>query len=509
MSHWFTQDRQTALYQAASVRRLDQQAIQAAGIPGLELMRRAGACAWQLLRRRWPDARRLAVLCGPGNNGGDGLVLARLAANGGVAVHTCLLGDPANLKGDAASSYQDFRAAGLNLSPCSEEMLLASDGIVDALYGTGLARPVTGRGASLIEAVNRHPGFRLSLDIPSGLHADSGRIQGCAIHADATVTFIGVKQGLCTGQGREQCGELVFEDLGVPEPVYRQVDADAWRINLTGLKGLLGPRERDAHKGRYGHVLVIGGDHGYAGATALCAQAALKTGAGLLTVASRPQHLAVVNGACRELMFRGITAGGDLVPLLSRATVIAIGPGLGRGEWSRELLATVLAADGQQGLVVDADALNLLAEHPPLLEALQARAGAAVCTPHPGEAARLLAADSQILEADRFAASARLARRLGTVVVLKGAGTLIQALDQPPLVCAGGNPGMASGGMGDVLTGVIAALLAQGLGPEQAAAAGCVLHAAAGDEAALAGGGERGLLASDLMAPLRRLVNRL
>ncbi len=508
MSQWFKHERGSALYRAQSVRRLDQQAIEGAQIPGLELMRRAGGATWRFLRQRWPEARAITVYCGPGNNGGDGFVVARLAAAGGMKVQTCLLGEAHQLKGDAARCYQDFSAAGLELTDCSDTGLSDGDGVVDALYGTGLSRPVEGEGAELIKAMNRHPGFRLCVDIPSGLHADNGKIQGHAVAADVTVTFIGMKQGLLTGDGRQLCGELVFEDLAVPADIFKQVNADAWRIAMSDLEGLLGARDRGAHKGRYGHVLVVGGDSGYAGAPVLCARAALRTGAGLVTVASRPEHLALTNGISQELMFRGIREAGDLQTLLSVASVVAIGPGLGQSDWSAGLLESVLAGPVER-LVLDADALNLLAGSPDLLAAFKARGADVVCTPHPGEAARLLATDVRTVESDRFAACQDLQQQLDAVVVLKGAGSLIKAPGEPPLLCAAGNPGMASGGMGDILSGVIAALMAQGLNPEQAAAAGCVVHATAADEAAVSGGGERGLLATDLLAPIRRQVNRL
>ncbi len=508
MFHGLIHNQQCALYTAANVRKLDDIAIHQAGIPGLELMRRAGASALRSLRERWPDARHITVLCGPGNNGGDGFVVARLAVADGLRVKAFMLGDPAKLRGDAARCYEDIIAAGMSLSKFDDQLFVDCDGIVDGLFGTGLTRTIVDKGAALIDKVNAHPGFCLSLDIPSGLHADTGKVQGCAVKANVTVTFIAMKQGFFTGDGRQHCGDLVFDNLSVPKSIYQDVGVDAWRLRLQDLKGLLGPRDRGSHKGRNGHVLVIGGNHGYAGAGALCAGSALRTGAGLVTVASRPEHLAVINCAHAELMFRGVDLGEELIPLISQATVIAIGPGLGIDEWSQSLLATVLASPAQR-LVIDADALNLIAKHPEFADSLKTRDDEVVLTPHPGEAARLLSRDVQWIEADRFAACHYLQQQYPATIVLKGAGSLISAGGKPPFICDGGNPGMAAGGMGDVLTGIIAGLMAQGLNSLQAAAVGCALHCRAGDDAVTAGGGERGLLASDLLIPLQRRINQL
>jgi NAD(P)H-hydrate epimerase len=369
---------------------------------------------------------------------------------------------------------------------------------VDAILGTGLEREVEGLWREAIEAMNAHPAAILALDIPSGLHADTGAILGAAIQAAATLTFIGLKQGLFTGQGPACCGALSFAGLGVPSDIHSIIHPACWRYTGEDLPALLPRRPRSAHKGHFGHVLVIGGDLGLAGAARLAAEAAARSGAGLVSVATRAVHAGWQAAARPELMFHGVETPDELTPLLSRATVIAIGPGLGREEWGRTLLRAVLASD--RPLVLDADALNLLAAEPAFRDDW-------ILTPHPGEAARLLKMTPAQVEADRFTAVEDVALRYGGVALLKGAGSLIASQsDGLVALSAAGNPGMASGGMGDVLTGVIAALVAQGLAPFAAAQAGAYLHGQAGDLAAQAGG-ERGLVATDLLPFLRQLVN--
>jgi len=484
-----------ALYRAEQVRELDRCAIEDHGIAGAELMERAGRAAYRLLRRRWPQAEGLAVLCGGGNNGGDGYVVARLALADGLRVRLLQLGDHERLHGAALEQAAAFRRAGGESEPLRVPPPRA-DLIVDALLGTGLERPVEGLWAQAIEAVNAQRAPVLAVDIPSGLHADTGQVLGTAIRADATISFIGLKRGMFTGQGPDCCGEVFFDALRVPAVIYGREILSARRLTWERLGEALPRRRRGAHKGDFGHVLVIGGAPGYTGAARLAGEGALRAGSGLVSVATHPDHAAVLNLGRPEMMVRGIASAQDLRPLLERADVIAIGPGLGRGDWGRGLFEAVRAL--APPLVVDADALGFLADS-------GARREDWVLTPHPGEAARLLGTEVASVEADRFAAVQAIQRRFGGVAVLKGAGTLIAGPSQRPIgVCHGGNPGMASGGMGDVLTGVIAALIAQGLAPEEAAEAGVCLHAAAGDAVAESGG-ERGMLASDLVEQIRAI----
>ncbi len=483
------------LYSAAQARQFDSLAIMA-GLSGGTLMARAGAAAFAALRARWPQARRIVVLCGVGNNAGDGFVLARLARAAGCEVSVLQVGDVSVIHGDALQALNDYRAAGGVSQDFVAADLASADVLVDALFGTGLTREVSGAWCGAIEAMNTAVPPVLALDLPSGLHADSGAVLGAAVCAAVTVTFIARKQGLYTGAGRAQSGCVMFDDLGVPSQAYAGTTPGALLLANDALSDWLPPRARDAHKGRFGHVLVVGGEQGMSGAVRLAAEASARVGTGLVSIATRAAHAAVLSAARPELMCHGVEHAAQLTPLLARAGVIAIGPGLGQGEWAHELLGRTL--DTQLPLVVDADALNLLALEP-------VRRDNWILTPHPGEAARLLQCSTADIAADRYQAVRELAARFGGVAVLKGAGTLIAQQDAQVCVCDAGNPGMASGGMGDVLTGVIAGLLAQGLPLFEAAQAGVLAHALAGDAAAR--DGERGLLAADLLPCLRRIVN--
>lgn len=486
-----------ALYTAAQVRALDQAAI-ASHCPGAELMQRAGQAAYDLLRRRWPAARRLSVLCGPGNNGGDGYVVARLAQGDGLEVRVLQLGDESRLSPEATQMREAWRQSG-GSGAAFRELPRNTDLIVDALLGIGLERPLAGDWAAAVQAVNAQRAPVLAIDIPSGLHADTGRVLGYAVRATATLSFIGLKQGLFTGAGPEYGGEIHFASLGIPASLYGREILAARRLDWAKIACQVPRRPRDAHKGDLGHVLVVGGASGFSGAARLAGEGALRAGAGLVSVATHPAHAAVLNLGRPELMVAAVTTPGDLAPLLARATVVAIGPGLGQGPWGRELLPPVLAAG--KPLVLDADALNWLAQHAMRREDW-------VLTPHPGEAARLLGCSPAEVQADRFSAVRRLRDAFGGTLVLKGAGTLVMGAGRrPPGVCSQGNPGMASGGSGDVLTGMVAAFLARGLAAEDAAEAAVCLHAAAGDAAARAG--EQGMLASDLIAAIRPTLNQV
>ncbi len=485
-----------SLYRAADVRELDRIAIEECGIPGIRLMERAGQALFARLRELWPAARRIALLCGTGNNGGDGFVVARCAREAGLDVDVFLVGEARRIAGDAQRAYEAMTAVGQTAAPYTGQPLTAYEVIVDALLGTGLDREVQGAWRQAIAAINTAGAAILAVDIPSGLHADRGTVQGIAVRAHATVTFIGLKQGLFTAQGPDCRGRLFFDDLEVPASVLERIPPAALRMDLEAQLASLPPRRHASHKGDFGHVLVVGGAPGMSGAVRLAGEAAARCGAGLVTLATSPAHASLVNMGRPELMVHGIPDGAALRPLLERATVVAVGPGLGQSHWGRSLLAAVL--ESRLLLVLDADALNLLAR-----ESLQREDW--VLTPHPGEAARLLGEPGgAAIQADRFQAVRRLQEKYSGVVVLKGNGSLVCAAGEPLALCDAGNPGMAAGGMGDVLTGVIAACLAQGLAPAAAARLGVCLHAVAGDRAAAAG--QRGLMAGDLMTQLQHLA---
>jgi len=476
-------------YSAAQARELDRRAI-ASGVDGYALMQRAAAAAWRELLRRWPRAQRVAIACGPGNNGGDGYEMARLARRAGLDARVFQVGPPP-AKGEAAQARRAWLKEGGAVAEYRAQSLEA-DVVVDAVFGIGLARAPQGTAQAAILAINAAGAAGagvLSVDVPSGLDADRGVAPGDAVRAQLTATFIGAKLGLYTGAGPDLAGRVVLDTLGIDEELPA---VEALQPSL--LAGLLPARARTAHKGDMGHVLLVGGEQGMAGAILLAGRAALRGGAGWVSIATRAAHAAALTAAQPELMCHGVEEPRALRGLLERASVLALGPGLGRSEWSREMFSHALEAP--QPLVIDADGLNWLAENPQRREDW-------VLTPHPGEAARLLGSSTAAVQGDRPAAARELQRRYGGVAVLKGAGTLVAGRELA--LCPHGNPGMAVGGMGDVLCGLIAALLAQGLGPEAAARAGVLVHALAGDRAATRG--ERGLIPGDLLAELPPLLN--
>lgn len=482
------------LYVAAQVRELDRRAVMQFGISGYELMQRAAAGCWSALRQRWPNAQRIVVVAGPGKNGGDGYEIARLARADGCQVEVLSVGARPQ-SGDAATACAAWGAEGL--VGVWSGRLPTADVLVDALFGVGLSRPPVGDAAAAIAAINAARGKGagvLAVDLPSGLDASSGAARGAVVRADLTVTFIGDKLGLHTAEGPDCAGTVVLEPLELPASVYAELPATALLMHAGDLRRLLPPRARGTHKNRNGHVCVIGGNHGMAGAVLLAARAALRAGAGLVTVATRAGHAVALTAAQPELMCHGVEDASALAPLLQRADVIAIGPGLGQDAWAQALWGAARASG--KPLIVDADALNLLAQAPQRLPQ-------AVLTPHPGEAARLLGRDSRTVQLDRLDALRALQERYDAVVVLKGAGTMV--VTDTVWLCPYGNPGMAVAGMGDALTGVMAGLRAQGLSNADAAHAGVLAHALAGDRAAARC--ERGLLPSDLILALRETVN--
>lgn len=483
------------LFDSAAARSLDAQASALAGDGGWALMSAAGRAAWQCLQQHWPQARVLCVVAGAGNNGGDGLVLATHALQAGRQVHVLMPPGRRPSTALAARAAAAFQAAG----GCLEEFsgpLPAAEVLVDALFGLGLGGAPRQDGQALVEAINAHDAPVLALDVPSGVDADRGSAPGVAVRATRTLQFIVAHRGLYTGDGLEHAGALALAPLSLPAEAWRGVRpvVECWRRDR--LRALLPPRHLNAHKGSSGHVLCVGGNHGSGGALLLTALAVLRAGAGLASLATRGAHVAAALARLPEAMGHAVEGSAALQPLLQRAGVVAVGPGLGQDDWARALWRDAVASG--RPLVVDADALNLLSRDPQALPQ-------AVLTPHPGEAARLLETTTAEVQRDRFAAAAALARRFQCVAVLKGAGSLVAAPDGRMALIAAGNPGMAVGGMGDLLTGIVAALRAQGLEPFEAAAGAALLHGLAGDTAAAEGA--RGLLPTDLLAPLRRLCN--
>lgn len=527
------------LYTARQVRALDQLMIEQVPISALKLMRRAASVVLSVVCQRWPQLRRLVVFTGTGNNGGDGYYLAALAAADGIKVQVLECGDQERLSADALGARVEAIAAGVACRPCDMLFDLASASfsqetvLVDAILGTGFKGPLRDSHESIIEWINASGLPVVSIDLPSGLNCDTGDVGDIAVRATMTVCLVGLKQGLFTGKAPDVTGEIVFHDLGMPESVKASPQARfsaSTRIDIHAIADSLAPRTASTHKGQCGNVLVVGGDLGYGGAAIMAAEAAARAGAGTVSLLTRSSHITAALTRRPELMVRGVDepdgfGSEQILALLQRATAIVLGPGLGSSNWSRSVFRQVLQFAGTHlPVVLDADALNLLAEYA-LLEAqadepealLPLRSPLWILTPHPGEAARLLQTTIPAVESDRFAAVSSLQSQWGGSVVLKGAGSVLCTeavrVDRVETeivleVCTEGNPGMASGGMGDVLAGLLGSLIAQGLSPAMALRCGVCIHGEAADLAA-EDAGERGLVATDLMLPIRRLVNRL
>lgn len=505
------------LYRSAQVRELDRIAIEEFSIPGFALMQQAGQAAFTALLEFWPGARQLLVFVGGGNNGGDGYVIAGLAREQGLQVRVVYLHGEDSLQGDAARAreFAVERQVPMQAYASAEDWfseLKPETVVVDALLGTGLDRPPREHYAGAIEAINAGAAPVVAVDIPSGLHADSGNPLEVAIQADLTVTFIALKQGLLTGMARDYVGELRFAGLDVPDQVFQCRAApvpSARRIDINDTPQLLPRRLPASHKGSHGHVLVLGGDLGFGGAVVMAAEAAARAGAGLVSVVTRSAHRTAALTRRPELMVHGSEDKQDrLDELLNRATTLVVGPGLGRGTWSGQLLQKAMAASRARDLpmVVDADALHLLADRRQSDSRL--RRDNWILTPHPGEAAVLLDCSVAEIQQDRFAAVSAIVSAYGGTCLLKGSGSLIASAnaDKPVSLCTEGNPGMATGGMGDVLSGLIAALLAQGLTCREALECAVCVHGEAADLLA-AQQGPRGMLASDLPDYFGQLLN--
>lgn len=493
----------TSLYTCSQSKQLDQLAIQHGGVSEIVLMKRAGRAAFEVLLEQWPQAESVVVLCGAGNNGGDGYVIAALAAQKKLDVCAVAVSPESTLKAEALQAYQYAQQEGVRIVSVSELADLsvgAGTVVVDALLGTGVNRPVEGAFLTAIEWANAVAAPILAVDIPSGLCGDTGKVLGAAVKCAATVSFIGLKRGLLTGRGPAFTGRLHFDDLGIDAKIFAEVMPEATRTSRLAMLNCLPEREADAHKGQFGHVLVVGGDIGMGGAAAMAGEAAARAGAGITGIATQPIHVAPILARCPELMVIGVASGQAIEPVLSKPSVVVLGPGLGRDSWSEQMLQQATLTD--RPLVMDADALNLLSEGRVVRNSNRANW---VLTPHPGEAARLLGCSVADIQADRFAAAKAIQQKYGGVVVLKSAGTIVASEDQ--LVVANvGNPGMATGGMGDVLSGVIGALMAQGLSLFEAAQLGVCAHGDAAD-LAVAESGERGVMATDLIPFIRELLN--
>jgi len=488
----------TPLYRTQDARRIDALAASQPEPP--QLMERAGLAAAELARElAGGSGRPIIVFAGPGNNGGDAFVLARHLKSWWFDVSVYFTGDAQKLPKDAAAAFEAWRTAGgtlLNDVPRLERRAL----IVDGLFGIGLQRELSGGYADLVAAMNTADAPVLALDVPSGLESDSGRVLGCAVRASHTITFIALKPGLLTLDGPDQSGTVHLAALDLDAPSL--VPPRGSTIGAGAVRQSLQPRRLNSHKGSFGSVAIAGGAPGMVGAALLAGRAALKLGAGRVYVGLLDDRALAVDPVQPELMVRTADAALELDQL----TALAVGPGLGISAQSVALVAKAFAST--LPIVLDADALNLLGSEQKLGAALANRAAPTMLTPHPAEAARLLATSTAEVQRDRVSAALGIANKYHCGVVLKGAGSICAWPDGNWAINTSGNPGMASAGMGDVLTGMLAALLAQGADPEAALAAGVYLHGAAADAVVAAGRGPVGLAASEVIDAARDILNR-
>jgi hydroxyethylthiazole kinase-like uncharacterized protein yjeF len=506
---------------AAQMREMDRQTIEEYHVPGLVLMENAALRVVEALQECFAPLRgkRIAIVCGKGNNGGDGLAVARhLATRIGARVTVFLTSEPSEFHGDAATNFQMATAFGLDIRPATALDLTSTDLIVDALLGTGLKGPATGTIADFINVLNSSGLPIVSVDVPSGVNSDTGQADGPCVHAKITVTFALPKYGLIDFPGAEYAGVVVVADIGMPRPVMQADAIHVWQTEAADVARELPWRDngRDSNKGKFGHVMALAGSDGFVGAPIMVAEAAARGGAGLVTLAI-PEgiHQAAMCRVSPVIMTRGLTQSPEgtfgkdalesALQMVEKANAVALGPGMGQGaeaaEFTRRFVAQCPAP-----MVIDADALNLLSQEPDRgASIIKSRTGQTILTPHPGEMGRLLGIGTEDVQRDRRAAVTQAAEIYGCVVLLKGARTLIADPDGRLNVNTTSNPGMATGGAGDVLTGLLAALLAQHLEPLMAAACGAYVHGLAGDLAA-SETGRTGLIATDLIAHLPRAI---
>ena len=515
---------------AAEMRQIDQDTIEGIGIPGIVLMETAGSAIVRAIERHYPTCQRIGIFAGKGNNGGDGIVIARQLAHVGRDVHLFLVSPQESFTGEAQINLQIAKNLGLRIEEILTEGALKSNPslnhitscelLVDAILGTGLRGAVRDPIATLINALNRLPTPILSVDLPSGLDADTGHPLGTCVQADRTVTIGLPKRGLLMHPGAELAGKLEVVDIGFPEQV---VDAQNVKVNWTTAAQAaqwMPRRPPSSHKGSYGRVLVIAGSTGMTGAAALASEAALRAGAGLVTLAT-PKHLnPILEGLLPEVMTLPLpeTDAGSLAASASSTilefaektqSILAIGPGLSQHPETVSLVHQLIRENRESGLalrmVIDADGLNALAQDRETISLLNSDT---VLTPHPGEMARLTNTAVPILEKDRISTAQQFASEHGVTLVFKGAPTVTSDPNGNLWVNSTGNPGMATGGMGDVLTGIISGLMAQGIPSESAATLGVYLHGLAGDIAAERLG-MHGLIASDVLKAVPQVVSSL
>ncbi|SMB91006.1 NAD(P)H-hydrate epimerase [Thermanaeromonas toyohensis ToBE] len=510
---------------AAEMAEIDRMASRDYFVPSIVLMENAGLRVTESIRRYFGGrvaGKRVLIFAGKGNNGGDGLVVARHLHNEGAEVKVFLLARPEDLRGDPRTNLEIYQKMGGKIFPILEQShlqradisLLYADLVVDAIFGTGFKGAALGLTGEVIKLINNAGKPIVAVDLPSGLDADTGQVHGPCIKATWTVTFALPKRGLVLEPGATLAGELEVVDIGIPRRLIESRNLRLRLLTPAWCREQLKPRDPSSHKGNFGHVLVVGGSQGMVGAVALAALGALRAGAGLVTAAVPRSLQDVLAAKTTEVMTRGLPEmpGGVLsrealpyiLELLEKCTVLAIGPGLSRDKTTVSLVLELLP-QVRCPVVIDADALNALAEDRKYLREAEKEA---VLTPHPGEMARLIETTTAQVQADRLGVATRAAQDWRVTVVLKGARTIIASPSGEAFINPTGNPGMATAGSGDVLTGVVAGLIAQGLPVPVAAALGAYIHGAAGDYAARTQG-QQGLVAGDLLNYLPRVFRKL
>lgn len=492
---YIQQDTEHPVYSTEQIREIEYIAMNQQGIAGFDLMKQAGQSAFSAMCKHFPHAKKIIVVTGIGNNAGDGYIVARLALDAGLLCQVMPLGKIDSLKGDAAQAQQYFMSHEESTEVTTEHDLTQYDLIVDAILGIGLKRPLNGLFANIIDQINACTMPVLSLDVPSGLNADTGKIFAHAVQAELCVTFIGLKSGLLTGLARDHINHLVLAPLSIDSKTLNKVKNLGSTIADSIRNKFLPQRKATSYKGTFGHVLVIGGNRGYPNAARLAGEAAARVGAGLVSVITHPDSVSPIASGCASLMVTGSEDTHALNDLLKQATTIIIGPGLGRDAWAKKMFARVIGC--KLPTIIDADALHWLSQNPGIHPH-------SILTPHSGEAAKLLSCAKIDIESDRLSAVLAINEQYQGVTVLKGAGTLI-CHDRQLRFCTGGNASLATGGTGDVLSGIIGGLVAQGIPLADAAACGVHIHAKASE--LISNQGTRGKLASDLFSQLHVLVN--
>ncbi|MBF6569941.1 MAG: NAD(P)H-hydrate dehydratase [Candidatus Binataceae bacterium] len=512
------------LLSAVQSRELDRLSRDKYGIASYALMTRAGECVAESIARRWPDQIRdgVIVLAGKGNNGGDAMVAARRLSREGASVRVVLLARAAELKGDARRAYDEWAGVGgVTIEAAAESQLAPIGGagvIIDAIFGIGLNAEIGGIARQAIELIN-HAGTRVAaVDIASGVNADSGAIMGAAVAADLTVTFGAAKFGHVSYPGAACCGELEVADIGFAPAAFAELGPLGWLIEEQEARDLIRPRKPNTHKGTYGHPLIIAGSSGKAGAAILASRGALRMGAGLVTAAIPESALPIVAAGQPELMtepmaemhghFDADRTIERLAAIAAKVSAFVIGPGIGVSRDTRAIVEWLISNSEPHNhpMVIDADALNVLSQLGP--DRLRSRTGATVLTPHPGEMSRLLASSIEEINADRISAARRLAAISGACVLLKGNRSVIANAAGEVCINSSGNPGMGTPGMGDVLSGMLGALMGQGYSPFEALKLGVFLHGYAADRVA-ASYGPFGYIAGDLIDELPRAIASL